>query len=41
MLRFLIKSKIQRIKITDKNLYCEDSITIDEQLIEKADILEC
>jgi len=41
MLRFLIKSKIQRDTIIDKNLYCEGSITFDEQLIEKADILEC
>lgn len=40
MLRFLVKSKIQRVKITDKNLYYEGSITIDEELMQKADILE-
>lgn len=40
MLRFLIKSKIQRVRITDKNLYYEGSITIDEELMQKADILE-
>lgn len=40
MLRFLIKSKIQRVHITDKNLYYEGSITIDEKLLQKADILE-
>ena len=40
MIRFLIKSKIQRVRITDKNLYYEGSITIDEDLMQKADILE-
>jgi aspartate 1-decarboxylase len=40
MIRFLAKSKIQRVRITDKNLYYEGSITIDEKLMQKADILE-
>lgn len=40
MLRFLVKSKIHRVKLTDKNLYYEGSITIDEELLQKADILE-
>ncbi|MEO0076708.1 MAG: aspartate 1-decarboxylase [candidate division WOR-3 bacterium] len=40
MLRFLVKSKIQRLKVTDKNLNYEGSITIDEELLQKADILE-
>jgi aspartate 1-decarboxylase len=40
MLRFLVKSKIQRVRITDKNLYYEGSITIDEELLQKADIME-
>lgn len=40
MLRFLVKSKIQRPRITDKNLYYEGSITIDEELLQKADIVE-
>jgi len=40
MLRFLVKSKIHRVRITDKNLYYEGSITVDEELLQKADILE-
>lgn len=40
MLRFLVKSKIHRVRLTDKNLYYEGSITIDEELLQKADILE-
>lgn len=40
MLRILIKSKIQPIIITDKNLHYEGSITIDEEILTKADILE-
>lgn len=40
MLRFLVKSKIQRLKITGKNLYYDGSITIDEELLQKADIVE-
>lgn len=40
MLRFLLKSKIQREKITDQNLYDAGSITIDEKLLEKTDIWE-
>ncbi len=40
MLRFLIKSKIQRVRITEKNQNYEGSITIDEELLQKADILE-
>lgn len=40
MLRFLLKSKIQHLKVTDKNPLNEGSITIDEELIQRADILE-
>ncbi|MCX7784934.1 MAG: aspartate 1-decarboxylase [candidate division WOR-3 bacterium] len=40
MLRFLLKSKIQHLKVTDKNLLTDCSITIDEELIQRADILE-
>lgn len=40
MLRFLLKSKIQHLKVTNTNLLSEGSITIDEELIQRADILE-
>jgi aspartate 1-decarboxylase len=40
MLRFLVKSKIQRVRVTDKNLASEGGIAIDDELLQKADILE-
>jgi aspartate 1-decarboxylase len=39
MLRTMLKSKIHRARVTETNLYYEGSITIDEKLIKKADIL--
>ena len=39
MLRTLCKSKIHRATITDANLHYKGSITIDEELMELADIL--
>ena len=39
MQRFMLKSKIHRATVTDANLHYEGSITIDEKLIEAADIL--
>jgi aspartate 1-decarboxylase len=39
MLRTLLKSKIHRVKVTEAQLYYEGSITIDEELMEKADII--
>ncbi|MFH1440546.1 MAG: aspartate 1-decarboxylase [Candidatus Omnitrophota bacterium] len=40
MLRTILKSKIHRVFVTEANLYYEGSITIDEKLMQKADILE-
>jgi len=40
MLRTILKSKIHRARVTEANLYYEGSITIDEKLMTKADILE-
>ncbi|MBU1124577.1 MAG: aspartate 1-decarboxylase [Candidatus Omnitrophica bacterium] len=40
MLRTMLKSKIHRARVTEANLYYEGSITIDEQLMRAADILE-
>jgi len=40
MLRTILKSKIHRALVTEANLYYEGSITIDEELMEAADILE-
>ncbi|MEO0098149.1 MAG: aspartate 1-decarboxylase, partial [candidate division WOR-3 bacterium] len=40
MLRTVLKSKIHRIRVTDKNLFYEGSLTIDEEILKKADILE-
>lgn len=40
MLRTLLKSKIHRASVTEANLYYEGSITIDEKLMQAADILE-
>lgn len=39
MQRIMLKSKIHRAKITDANLYYEGSFTIDEDLLEMANIL--
>jgi len=39
MLRTLLKSKIHRARVTETNLYYEGSITIDAELMGKADIL--
>jgi aspartate 1-decarboxylase len=40
MFRHMLKSKIHRAKVTDADLNYMGSITIDEELMEKADILE-
>lgn len=39
MQRFMLKSKIHRATVTDANLHYEGSITIDEKLMNAADIL--
>lgn len=39
MQRFMLKSKIHRVRVTDANLDYEGSITIDEGLAEAADIV--
>lgn len=39
MQRFMLKSKLHRATVTDANLHYEGSITIDENLMEAADIL--
>jgi len=39
MQRFMLKSKIHRVRVTDANLDYEGSITIDEALISAADIV--
>lgn len=39
MQRTMLKSKIHRARVTETNLYYEGSITIDEKLMVKADIL--
>ncbi len=39
MLKFLLKSKIHRARITDANLNYEGSVLIDEQLMIEANIL--
>ncbi len=39
MYKILLKSKIHRVKITDANLEYEGSISIDEELMDKANIL--
>jgi len=38
MLRTILKSKIHRARVTEANLYYEGSITIDAELLDKADI---
>lgn len=40
MLRTILKSKIHRARVTEANLYYEGSITIDEELMKAADIME-
>jgi len=40
MQRTLLKSKIHNARVTHANLYYEGSITIDELLMERADIVE-
>lgn len=40
MLRTILKSKIHRCRVTEANLYYEGSITIDSNLMKKADIIE-
>lgn len=40
MLRTVLKSKIHRARVTEANLYYAGSITIDEELMKRADILE-
>ena len=39
MMRTFFKSKIHRARVTEANLYYEGSFTIDEELMEEADIL--
>ena len=40
MLRQMLKSKIHRATVTDANVNYEGSVTIDEQLMVEADIIE-
>ncbi|MBM3245784.1 MAG: aspartate 1-decarboxylase [Candidatus Omnitrophica bacterium] len=40
MLRTILKSKIHRVRVTEANLYYEGSVTIDEKLMQAADIIE-
>ena len=39
MQRIMLKSKIHRARITEANLYYEGSFTIDEEILDKADII--
>ena len=39
-MRIMLDSKIHSLKVTDCNLRCDGSITIDSKLLEKADIKE-
>ncbi len=39
MQRFMLKSKLHRARVTDANLHYEGSISIDEDLMEAADLL--
>lgn len=39
MLRTILKSKIHRCRVTEANLYYEGSVTIDAELMQKADIM--
>ena len=38
-MRFMLKSKIHRARVTDADIACEGSITIDRRLMREADIL--
>lgn len=40
MLRTVLKSKIHGASVTEANLYYEGSITVDEKLLQAADIIE-
>jgi aspartate 1-decarboxylase len=40
MIRTLLKSKLHRATVTDANLHYEGSLTVDEDLLRAADILE-
>ncbi|WGS64504.1 aspartate 1-decarboxylase [Marinitoga aeolica] len=40
MFRILLKGKIHRATVTEKNIHYEGSITVDEELMELADIEE-
>ena len=40
MLRTLMKSKLHRVRVTGTNLHYVGSITIDEELMEKAELIE-
>ena len=40
MLRIMLKSKIYYARITDLQLYYKGSVTIDEEIMKEADILE-
>jgi aspartate 1-decarboxylase len=40
MQRFMLKSKIHRVRVTDANLDYEGSMTIDQNLMDAADIME-
>ena len=40
MLRTLMKSKLHRVRVTGTNLHYVGSITIDEELMERAELLE-
>jgi aspartate 1-decarboxylase len=40
MMRTILKSKIHRAHVTESNLFYEGSITIDSDLMHKADIVE-
>ncbi len=39
MLRIFCKSKIAKVKVTQAELFYEGSVTVDEELLKKADIL--
>ncbi|MDJ1174577.1 aspartate 1-decarboxylase [Roseofilum capinflatum] len=39
MLITMLKSKLHRVKVTEAQLYYEGSITVDEELLKKANIL--
>ncbi|WP_347179350.1 aspartate 1-decarboxylase [Roseofilum acuticapitatum] len=39
MLIIMLKSKLHRVKVTEAQLYYEGSITVDEELLKKANIL--